>query len=90
MSARGPQWVLCARTPKLPVVGAAARSVTSSALGRPHPGCWGGGPKPRTLSSDTAVARRVVEALREIPTPVWGRDELDTGEMWNLNSAIAW
>jgi hypothetical protein len=21
---------------------------------------------------------------------VWGRDELDTGEMWNSNSVIAW
>ncbi len=27
---------------------------------------------------------------REVPTPVWGRDELATGEMWNSNSVIAW
>jgi hypothetical protein len=26
----------------------------------------------------------------QIPTPVWGRDELGTGEMWNSNSVIAW
>lgn len=26
----------------------------------------------------------------EVPTPVWGRDELNTGEMWNSNSVIAW
>jgi hypothetical protein len=25
-----------------------------------------------------------------VPTPVWGRDELGTGEMWNSNSVIAW
>ena len=25
-----------------------------------------------------------------MPTPVWGRDELGTGEMWNSNSVIAW
>jgi hypothetical protein len=32
----------------------------------------------------------VLEAVRAIPTPVWGRDELCTGEMWNCNSVIAW
>jgi hypothetical protein len=32
----------------------------------------------------------VLEAVREVPTPVWGRDELGTGEMWNSNSVIAW
>jgi len=25
-----------------------------------------------------------------VPTPVWGRDELEAGEMWNSNSAAAW
>jgi hypothetical protein len=25
-----------------------------------------------------------------VPTPVWGRDELRTGDMWNSNSVIAW
>jgi hypothetical protein len=25
-----------------------------------------------------------------VPTPVWGRDELKAGEMWNSNSVIAW
>ena len=25
-----------------------------------------------------------------MPTPVWGRDELKAGEMWNSNSLIAW
>ena len=45
---------------------------------------------PRRLSDDAACARRVLEAVRRIPTPVWGRDELGTGEMWNSNSVIAW
>jgi len=25
-----------------------------------------------------------------VPTPVWGRDELNAGEGWNSNSMIAW
>jgi hypothetical protein len=45
---------------------------------------------PRRLSSAESVARRVLDAVRKVPTPVWGRDELGTGEMWNSNSVIAW
>jgi hypothetical protein len=45
---------------------------------------------PRQLSDDDACARRVLETVPKVPTPVWGRDELDTGEMWNSNSVIAW
>ena len=45
---------------------------------------------PRRLSADDAVARRVLDTVRQIPTPVWGRDELGAGEMWNCNSVIAW
>jgi hypothetical protein len=45
---------------------------------------------PRRLTSDEDRARRVLELVRQIPTPVWGRDELATGEMWNSNSVIAW
>jgi hypothetical protein len=26
----------------------------------------------------------------QCPTLVWGRDELDTGDMWNSNSLVAW
>lgn len=25
-----------------------------------------------------------------VPTLVWGRDEAQTGEMWNSNSIVAW
>jgi hypothetical protein len=45
---------------------------------------------PIHLSDDPAVAERVLDVLPTIPTPVWGRDELDTGEMWNSNSVISW
>jgi hypothetical protein len=45
---------------------------------------------PRRLSTDPSVARRVLDVASMIPTPVWGRDELETGEMWNSNAIIAW
>ena len=45
---------------------------------------------PARLSSETAVARRLLEVVPQVPTPVWGRDELGTGEMWNSNAVIAW
>ncbi|HSI79419.1 MAG TPA: hypothetical protein VK919_02095 [Solirubrobacterales bacterium] len=45
---------------------------------------------PRRLCRDEACARRVLDAVPRVPTPVWGRDELGTGEMWNSNSVIAW
>jgi hypothetical protein len=45
---------------------------------------------PRPLTQDEPRARRVLEVVRQVPTPVWGRDELATGEMWNSNSVIAW
>ena len=45
---------------------------------------------PRRLSSDEERARRVLDVVAQVPTPVWGRDELGTGEMWNSNSVIAW
>ena len=38
---------------------------------------------PQRLSEDAARARRLLELVPQVPTPVWGRDELRTGEMWN-------
>lgn len=35
-------------------------------------------------------ARRLLELVARVPTPVWGRDELRAGEMWNSNSMVAW
>jgi hypothetical protein len=45
---------------------------------------------PQLLSQDPVVARRVLALVGCLPSPVWGRDELGTGEMWNSNSVIAW
>jgi hypothetical protein len=45
---------------------------------------------PQRLSHDTEQARRLLELVPETPTPIWGRDELHTGEMWNSNSFISW
>jgi hypothetical protein len=45
---------------------------------------------PIRLSDDSGVARRVLATLPSVPTPVWGRDELEAGEMWNSNSVVSW
>src|ERR671924_654705 len=45
---------------------------------------------PQPLSHDALVAERLLELVPEVPTPVWGRDELRAGEMWNSNSLISW
>ena len=45
---------------------------------------------PRRLTTDEDCARRVLDVVAQVPTPVWGRDELGTGEMWNSKSVIAW
>jgi hypothetical protein len=45
---------------------------------------------PQWLTGDQASARRVIDLVRSVPTPVWGLDELGAGEMWNSNSVTAW
>jgi hypothetical protein len=45
---------------------------------------------PQRLSGRPELASAVVRNTRQVPTHVWGRDELHTGEMWNSNSVIAW
>ena len=45
---------------------------------------------PVRLADDLATVRRVLAAVPAVPTPVWGRDELGVGEMWNSNSVVAW
>jgi hypothetical protein len=45
---------------------------------------------PQRLSTDMVQAQRVLDLVPAFPTVTWGRDELDTGEMWNSNSLIAW
>ena len=45
---------------------------------------------PRRLTDDPDRARRVLDLVPWVPTPVWGRDEFGTGDMWNSNSVISW
>jgi hypothetical protein len=61
--------------------------------------CWRGGTIPDLteaiggpirLTNDGGIARRLIGLVAAVPTPVWGRDELRTGERWNSNSVIAW
>jgi hypothetical protein len=61
--------------------------------------CWRGGAipdlgeavgAPCRLTRDPRVARRLLGVVATVPNPVWGRDELNAGDMWNSNSVIAW
>jgi hypothetical protein len=45
---------------------------------------------PQRVSDDPELARRLLDIVGFVPTPVWGRDEQRTGEMWNSNSVISW
>lgn len=60
---------------------------------------WRGGSIPDTneavsspvrVTNDLARAQRILDLVPSVPTAVWGRDELDTGDMWNSNSVISW
>jgi hypothetical protein len=61
--------------------------------------CWNGGlipdadeavDSPQHLTDDPAVAQRLLDLMPRLPAPVWGRDDLAAGEMWNSNSVVAW
>ena len=45
---------------------------------------------PHRLTDDQAIVQRLWDLVPALPTPVWGRDELGAGDMWNSNSVIAW
>jgi hypothetical protein len=45
---------------------------------------------PQRLTNDAELARRLLHLVPSVPTPVWGRDELGAGEMWNSNSMVSW
>jgi hypothetical protein len=45
---------------------------------------------PQLLTTDPCRARRLLALTPSVPTLVWGRDQLDAGEMWNSNSFISW
>lgn len=68
-------------------------------LGRYEVRCWRDGvipdldaavDSPVRVTDDDRVSSRILTVLPRIPTPVWGREAADTGEMWNSNSVIAW
>ena len=44
---------------------------------------------PVRVTTDVEHAKRVIELVPRVPTPVWGRDELATGDMWNSNSLVS-
>lgn len=60
--------------------------------------CWSGGEIPdehdarvrHRLDVSAEEASRLLDLVVDVPRPVWGRDELDAGEMWNSNSVISW
>ncbi len=43
-----------------------------------------------TLQLSPAETQRLLDLVPMVPTPVWGRDDLDAGEMWNSNSVTSW
>ncbi len=45
---------------------------------------------PRRLTDNPGISRELLDLVPFVPTPVWGRDELGAGEMWNSNSFISW
>ena len=45
---------------------------------------------PKLLTGHPAQAQRLLDLVSEVPTPVWGRDELAAGEMRISNSLISW
>ncbi len=45
---------------------------------------------PDRICSDEATCRNLIASVPLVPTPVWGRDELGTGDMWNSNSLTSW
>jgi hypothetical protein len=40
--------------------------------------------------ADDTTARRLLALVPLVPAPVWGRDELRAGEMWDSNSVTSW
>ncbi|HEY0616740.1 MAG TPA: hypothetical protein VGD15_04100 [Kribbella sp.] len=76
-----------------------ARWAGRSRLFRYEVRCWRGGAiadiaeavaSPIRLTADEAICRQVLALIFSVPTPVWGRDELGAGEMWNSNSVTSW
>ncbi len=45
---------------------------------------------PVRVCDDRQLTERIFDLVSAVPTPVWGRDELRAGEMWNSNSVTSW
>jgi hypothetical protein len=45
---------------------------------------------PVRVANDLACTEQVRDLVPSVTTPVGGRDELHTGDMWNSNSLISW
>jgi hypothetical protein len=45
---------------------------------------------PVRITGDPDRVRALLQLAPQVPRPVWGRDELRTGDMWNSNSVVAW
>jgi hypothetical protein len=45
---------------------------------------------PQRLSDDEKRAHRLLGLVETVPPLLWGRDQLNLGEMWNSNSVISW
>ncbi|HRJ06226.1 MAG TPA: hypothetical protein PK096_04440 [Candidatus Saccharibacteria bacterium] len=46
--------------------------------------------QPTVVTRNEEQIDKILKGIVDVPTPVWGRDELHTGEMWNSNSVISW
>ena len=42
------------------------------------------------IQVDRTIGQHLLDLVPSTPTPVWGRDELEAGEMWNSNSVTSW
>lgn len=45
---------------------------------------------PQRVSDNIDQATRLLESADTVPALIWGRDQLDTSDMWNSNSVISW
>jgi hypothetical protein len=45
---------------------------------------------PVPITDDPGLTRDLLELVPLVPTAVWGRDEMEIGDMWNSNSLTAW
>lgn len=45
---------------------------------------------PHRVGNDPAKAKAILDLVPQFPMMTWGRDELETGDMWNSNSLVSW